>query len=151
MATVLPEWISAAQAAQAATGIPASVTLAQFVLESGWGAHIPAGSNNGFGIKALPGQAAVLEPTHEYKNGALVQTEARFAVYDTLSDAFIEHDELLADSHYYAGARLHLPNDIDGFCNALTGVYSTSPTYGATLIELINEHNLTQYDAPAAA
>lgn len=150
MATVQPEWIEAAQAAEAETGIPASVTLAQFILESGWGAHIPANSNNAFGVKAVAGQPYVSEPTHEYVGGRLIPTTANFAVYPTLADAFIEHDYLLATSSYYANARACLPN-VDDFCNALTGVYSTSPAYGSTLIELIDEHNLTQYDKAQTA
>ena len=42
--------IAAAQAAQHKWQVPASVSLAQWIIESGWGAHEPAGSNNPIGI-----------------------------------------------------------------------------------------------------
>ena len=58
--------IRAAQASQTRWGIPASVTLAQWALESAWGSRMPPGSNNPFGIKAggeggtTPAPAAVI-------------------------------------------------------------------------------------------
>jgi hypothetical protein len=51
--------INAAQATQDRWGVPASVTLAQWALESRYGASMPVGSNNPFGIKAVSGQPFV--------------------------------------------------------------------------------------------
>ena len=48
-----PEVIEAARASQTRWGIPASVTLAQWIVESAWGSAMPPDSNNPFGIKAL--------------------------------------------------------------------------------------------------
>src|SRR5215475_11725970 len=61
--------IAAAQASHDKWKIPASVTLAQWALESGWGRKMPLGSNNPFGIKAASGQAFVEAITREHING----------------------------------------------------------------------------------
>lgn len=53
-----PEVIAAAQAAPARWGAPASITMAQWALESGGGQHMPKGSNNPFGIKAGRGRSS---------------------------------------------------------------------------------------------
>lgn len=143
--TIAPDIINAAQAAQRKWSIPAAISLAQFGLESGWGAHMPPGSNNPFGIKALAGQPSVTVPTHEFVGGRYVVVEAAFAAYPSLDAAFDAHAELLATSHYYAVARAQLPN-ANAFAQALTGVYATDPNYGAKLIALMQADNLYQYD-----
>jgi flagellum-specific peptidoglycan hydrolase FlgJ len=145
MATVDPVWIAAAQASEKTTLIPASITLAQFILESGWGQHIPPGSNNPFGIKALPGEPSVPVVTHEFIAGRYVQLTAQFAAFPSLAAAFTAHAALLANGAPYVHARSLLPS-VTGFCNALTGVYATDPNYGATLIEIIQDNDLTRYD-----
>lgn len=150
MATVQQAWIDAAQAGCAGTIIPPSVVVSQFILESGWGAHMAA-PNNPFGEKALPSQASETVRTREVNAaGQSYYIDAAFRAYPSLADAFASHAQHLATSAHYAAARACLP-DVDAFCNALTGVYSTSPTYGATLIEIINAHNLTQYDTKETA
>ena len=47
--------IAAAQAAQTQYRVPASVSVAQWAFESGWGAHAPG--NNPFGIKTTAAKA----------------------------------------------------------------------------------------------
>lgn len=137
--------IEAAQIAAKATGIPASVQLAQWALESGWGEHMPPGSNNPFGIKSLEGQQSVMVPTREFINGQFVNVEAAFRAFPSLDDAFAEHANLLANAPQYEPARACLP-DVHAFCNALTGVYATDPNYGKLLNQIIDGSNLTQYD-----
>ena len=146
------EIIGAAQFASAQWSIPASVLLAQWALESGWGRHMPGGSNNPFGEKALPGQPSVMEPTREIINGESVTVDAPFRAFLSVTDAFDFHAEHLASSHWYIPARACLPN-VAAFCNALGGGtpaapnYSTNPAYGASLMEIIRDSNLTAYDA----
>ena len=143
-----PQVVAGAQAAQAKWGIPASVTIAQYGLESGWGAHMPPGSNNPFGIKAVAGQPSVAVPTREFIAGRYVTIKAAFRVFASLADAFDAHAELLAQSPHYAHARSLLP-DVFAFVNALTGVYATDPNYGAELTAIIRGDNLVQYDVAA--
>ena len=143
-----PTVIAAAQASQRKWKIPASVTIAQYGDESGWGTHEPPGSNNGFGIKALPGQPYVMAMTSEWNGEKYIREPQPFRKFATVADAFDAHAQLLATSHYYIVARAKLP-DANAFANALTGVYATSPTYGADLIKLMQADNLYQYDVAA--
>ncbi len=138
--------ITAAQIAAKASGIPASVQLAQWALESGWGEHMPPGSNNPFGIKSVEGQQSVIVSTHEYVNGERVLVNAAFRAFPSLDDAFAAHAALLAHAPQYEPARACLP-DVAAFCDALTGVYATDPNYGTLLKEIIAGSDLTQYDS----
>lgn len=130
--SVMAQAAQAAKDAQSKYGIPAAVTLAQFAIESGNGARMPAGSNNPFGIKATAGQSYVEAETNEFINGRMQRVTQRFAKFDSLADAFDAHAKLLATASPYAAARTH-ESDPKAFANALTGVYATDPQYGAKL------------------
>lgn len=140
-----PDVIAAAKAAQAKWHIPASVSLAQWALESGWGTHLPSGSNNPFGIKATAGQLSVTVPTREVIHGKSVTINAAFRKFASIADAFDLHAKLLATGVPYSKARAALPDPI-AFAHALTGVYATDPAYGKLLTEIIHGSNLTRYD-----
>lgn len=124
-----------------------SIDLAQWAVESGYGAHM-SGVNNPWGIKATKAQRAAgqarLVLTHEYIKGRYVPMEQWFANYDSLEDSFDAHAELLTTPHYqrcmdaktpaeYAEA-LHL-------CN-----YANAPNYPEALMAVINSNELTQFD-----
>lgn len=147
--------IAAAKASQAKWGIPASITIAQWAVESGYGRHMPGGlaSNNPFGIKATAGHPSVVANTREVINGHSVFQNLGFRVFASLTEAFDEHGKLLATSRYYKNARSKLP-DADAFADALTGVYATDPHYGQVLKSTMRSQNLYQYNtvspAPAA-
>lgn len=126
----------AAVASEKKYGVPAAVTFAQWRLESANGTRVPYGSNNPFGIKALPGQPSVTAPTTEYANGQRVSTTANFAKFASVADAFDAHARLLANSPRYAAAR-NYKNNPAAYANALTGVYATDPDYGNKLNALI--------------
>ena len=143
--TPAPDVIAAAKAAQKTWKIPASISIAQYALESGWGAHMPPGSNNPFGIKALPGQPSVTVPTREFVHGRYITIQAPFRAFASLAEAFDLHAKLLAQGRPYAAARMTLP-DPEKFANALTGVYATDPHYGTSLIAIMRGSNLSQYD-----
>lgn len=142
-----PEAIAAANAAQAKYGVPAQVTLAQYQLESGNGAHMPAGSNNPFGIKARAGQPYVEAMTTEVVNGQTQHVMQKFAKFDSLQDAFEQHAKLLATGSAYANARTH-KDDPNAYADALTGKYATDPQYGAKLKAIMAKQQL---DTNAAA
>lgn len=136
--------ISAAQASQHATGIPSSVTLAQWAVESAWGARC-TGTFNVFGIKAVGDESFTMCWTHEDSGGQSVKAQAHFANYASLEDAFTAHAKLLADEPQFAHARTSLPDAV-AFTKAMAPVYATDPGYSALLLKIIQEHNLTQYD-----
>jgi flagellum-specific peptidoglycan hydrolase FlgJ len=143
--------VPAAQACEKATGVPASVTLAQAILESGWGASEPAQkANNYFGIKsgahAQPDEYMEL-PTIEYVDGHREHETAAFAAYRSVAGSFVAHGLLLSQSKRYAPA-MAVKSDASAFCEQLQQCgYSTSPTYAHQLEQLIREFDLTQYDA----
>jgi hypothetical protein len=142
---VPPELIEAAKASQQRWRVPASITLAQWIVESAWGAAMPPDSNNPFGIKALPTQAAVESPTREVIGGKVIMTTARFRRFNSLTEAFDLHGQLLATAKPYQSA-MQLVSDPEQFADALTGVYATDPQYGTTLKWVINNYALKQYD-----
>lgn len=95
MPDISPDVIAAAQAAERTYGILASIQLAQFGQESGWGAKC-SGRNNYFGVKAGPAQPGTMSATHEYVDGRRIAVMAKFRNYPSVTDAFAEHACLLA-------------------------------------------------------
>ncbi len=140
-----------ALAAQQRFGVPASVTIAQAIDESGWGtSQLAANDYNLFGIKGSGPAGSVTLPTQEFENGTWVTIYAQFRVYHNVSESISDHAELLATSGYYTRAMADrgVP---DAFANDLTGVYATDPEYGTNLIALMRLYNLYRFDAPAAS
>ena len=149
MPTIPADIIAAAKASQAKWKIPASISIAQWAVESGYGRHMPAGSNNPFGIKARAGEPSVGARTREVLGGKDVYITDGFRKFDSIADAFDKHGEFLATRRPYANARTKLP-DPDAFADALTGVYATDPHYGSVLKGLMRSANLYQYNDGAA-
>jgi len=137
--------IDAAVLSQRRWRVPASVTLAQWVVESAWGASVPPGSNNPFGIKAGPNQPSVESPTREVVNGASVTLIARFRAFSSLTEAFDEHGRLLATNPSYATA-MRNAGDPAAFADALNGIYATDPEYSTALKWVMRTYNFIRYD-----
>jgi len=142
-----PEVIAAAQQTERDTGVPASATLGQWALESGFGKHSPG--NNPFGIKARKGEAYQLLWTHEKaKNSSgLVKVQQKFRKFDSLDDAFRARGELL--SKHYPLAMAHI-NDPDAFVAGLQAAphhkYATDPKYVSKVTSAMRANNFYQYD-----
>ena len=139
------EVIAAAQAANKKWKVPASVSIAQWIIESGWGAHEQAGSNNPFGIKAGVDQPYVTAITHEFAHGRYITIQARFAKFGSVIDAFDAHAKLLATHPAYHYAMNSA--DAESFAERLTGVYATAPHYGDILVAAMKKYGLEKYDA----
>lgn len=138
--------IAAAQAAEKKWGVPAAISLAQYQLESGNGRHMPAGSNNPFGIKARAGDPFVWAMTTEQDaRGRSRRVRAKFRVFSSMQEAFEEHAKLLATGRPYASARRALP-DLGAYADALTGHYATDRNYGAKLRGIMESEALAAYD-----
>jgi mannosyl-glycoprotein endo-beta-N-acetylglucosaminidase len=144
----------AARASQAATGVPASVTVAQAILESDWGGSLlTRTANNYFGIKAM-GQVgndgAIWMRTMEYgANGAAYYTLAAFRAYKTLADGVTDHSQLFVGVPLYRSA-MQATGNPDEFARRIAAAgYSTDPAYPAKLIGLMTSYNLYRFDQPA--
>jgi flagellum-specific peptidoglycan hydrolase FlgJ len=136
-------------AAQRRYGVPASVTIAQAIDESGWGRSVLATQdNNLFGIKGTGPAGSQQLATSEYQNGQLVPTTSPFRIYHSVAESINDHGKLLATSAYYRAA-MASRTDPNAFAQALTGVYATDPQYGTKLISLMQQYNLYRYDAAA--
>lgn len=150
--TTPPEAIvAAARTAQRKWRIPASISLAQWAIESGWGRH-DLGCFNYFGMKApcdkegKPSCAYVTLRTREQDvHGHDFTVEAPFRRFTSMEEAFDCHARLLAEAACYAKARKALP-DPDGFADALTGVYATDRGYGKALKAVMRGSDLYRYD-----
>jgi Mannosyl-glycoprotein endo-beta-N-acetylglucosaminidase len=146
---------AAAQAARqgaALTGVPASVSVAQAILESDWGrSTLAQGANNYFGMKAmgtLGNDGVVWMPTSEYDDsGQLYQTTSAFRAYKSLADSLADHDRLLSTLSRYAPA-MHAASDPKAFASAIAKAgYSTDPAYADKLVALMDKYNLYTLDA----
>lgn len=150
-----PDVIAAAQAAARKWRVPASVSLAQWALESDWGRKMPPGSNNPFGMKARAQGGTYIDPfvesdTTEVLNGHVVRIRAHFRKFPSIADAFDAHAELLATAPVYRPA-MAVAASPEAFARMLTGRYATDMSYGAKLISVMNGSNLYQYDVPITA
>ncbi len=144
--------VPAAQTSARVYGVPASVTLAQWIIESSWGqSALALKACNCFGVKWThkDGSEPYVEmQTCEIQASHKVIEMAGFVKYVSVADSFKAHASLLARDPRYAPAML-LADKPENFAMALQMCgYSTSPIYGGELVELMREHNLTQYDVP---
>jgi len=131
-----------AEAAAAATGVPAEFILAHAALESGWGRHEirdadGQASHNLFGIKAgRSWDGAVTETlTTEYRDGLPVRLTQRFRAYADYGSAFTDYANLLKARY---GASLEAGADAAAFARGLAaGGYATDPAYAGKLQSVI--------------
>jgi hypothetical protein len=142
----------AARTAAAQTGVPASVTVAQAILESDWGrSQLAQDANNYFGMKAmgtLGTDGVVWMPTAEYNAaGELYQTLSAFRAYKSLTESMTDHDRLLQMASRYAAA-MRAANNPQEFASRLYEAgYSTDPQYADKLVALMDRYNLYSLDA----
>jgi flagellum-specific peptidoglycan hydrolase FlgJ len=128
-------------------GILASLTIAQAILESGWGeSGLTQKANNLFGIKcgsAWRGDSITL-PTQEWDGSKYITVNAAFRKYASWADSIADHTQLLLLPRY---KNLVGEKDYKAACQKIReDGYATSPTYTKNLIKLIEQYNLNQYD-----
>lgn len=136
---------AAAEAAEAATGIPAAFMVSQAALETGWGRHQirhadGSPSHNLFGIKAGPGwKGSVAEVvTTEYVDGRPIKVKEAFRAYATPAESFADYARLIGTSPRYAKV-VQQADDAHGFAQGLQQAgYATDPNYADKLSRVIN-------------
>ena len=137
-------------AAQKQYGVPASLTIAQAILETGWGKS--SVGNNIFGIKASPSWTGktVTCRTGEVYGGQKVTISGTFRAYDSIADSIVDHARVIVDNacyHNIIGCK-----DYRQVCrNVQADGYATDPNYADQLISIISEYGLTQFDYAAPA
>lgn len=135
-----------AQAASAATGIPARFMLGQAALETGWGRYEMRGadganSHNLFGIKAgasWKGRTVDVVTT-EYVGGQPRKQVETFRAYDSYADAFRDYANLLRNNARYQNV-IAQGSDAAGFAQGLQRAgYATDPNYAQKLMNVIRQ------------
>ena len=135
-----------AQGAMAQTKVPASVTVAQAIVESGWGKATIGTARNLFGIKGRGPAGSVQAPTKEFINGKWITVNAQFAAYDSFEQSILEHAQFFVRNRRYAEALRHT-GDPDRFAREIHKAgYATAPNYADVLISLMRRYNLYRFD-----
>ena len=124
------------------SGIPASITLAQACLESGFGTStLATQGNNHFGIKCHDYTGRKMYVDDDIKDDC-------FRVYDKVEDSFQDHSDFLRYRSRYSFLFDLDPTDYKGWAYGLKAAgYATDPQYATRLIDLIERYNLQQYDS----
>ena len=122
-------------------GIPASITLAQGLLESGAGkSELAQKSNNHFGIKC---GSNWFGPTYSHFDDGRNEC---FRAYDNARASFEDHSQFLKKERYARLFRLSIL-DYKGWARGLKACgYATSPTYADRLIDIIELYELNKLD-----
>lgn len=125
-------------------GIPASIKLAQGILESGNGnSQLARRANNHFGIKC----------TSDWSGGRTYHDDDQendcFRVYAHPEESFRDHSQFLLRRRYEKLFQLD-PRDYRAWARGLKEAgYATNPRYADLLIDLIERYELYQYDDPS--
>lgn len=127
------------------SGIPASLTAAQMILESGWlKSGLTVKANNAFGIKGSYKGSYYECQTKEYVNGKYITVYAKFRKYPTLKESIADHSALLCRSRYAAVRKAKGYKEV---CKAVQECgYATDPKYAQRLIALIEQYKLYEWD-----
>lgn len=122
--------------------IPASITLAQGLLESGAGkSKLARKSNNHFGIKADKSWKG--KRTSNWDNGRLCY----FRKYESVRDSYEDHSLFLAGKSRYASLFKLNRTDYKGWAKGLRKAgYAEDRQYPSKLINLIEKYGLQKYD-----
>ncbi|MDE1139992.1 MAG: glycoside hydrolase family 73 protein [Paraburkholderia tropica] len=137
-----------AQALVPTTNIPASFTVAQAALESGWAkSQLAVQYFNLFGVKASAGwtgKTAVL-PTTEYVDGKPITVNATWRVYPSWQASLLDHAQFLLTNPRYRPAFAYTCGI--NFAQAVQAAgYATDPNYAAKIIAIIKSHGLSSLD-----
>ena len=129
------------------TGIPASITLAQAIVESSSGeSNLAKKFNNHFGIKCKI----------EWKGETTYQDDDTkqecFRVYPNAESSFRDHSDFLKNRPNYASLFELDPVDDTAWANGLKKAgYATASDYPKKLLKVIDDYELAQYNFPELA
>ena len=137
MATFSPEVIRLAQETQAKYGVPASVTLAQYATESGYGkSWLARNANNYFGM------------TGSYNGQKVFKTDRYWRKYSSMEESFNDHGRLLSSGRYAQATKG--VTSADAYIDAIQPIYAPDSDGNQGIAKLwktiIKQNNLTQYD-----
>ena len=123
--------------------IPASITLAQGLLESGAGkSKLAVHANNHFGIKK---GSSWTGPTVRHNDDL---PNEQFRKYKSVRESYEDHSKFLRMGKRYAFLFNLKPDDYKGWAHGLKKAgYATNPQYAHALIQIIERYQLYRYDS----
>ena len=121
-------------------GIPASVTLAQGIIESANGkSTLAETANNHFGVKGAFNGAYVVANDDK--------PNEKFKKYDNVGQSYEDHSKVLMASRYQKYVSSLSPDDYKGWAAGIKkGGYATDSNYVSTIVGVIEGNNLQKYD-----
>lgn len=121
-------------------GIPASVTLAQGIIESANGkSTLAETANNHFGVKGTFNGAYVVANDDKLNE--------KFKKYDNVGQSYEDHSKVLMASRYQQYVSSLSPDDYKGWAAGIKkGGYATDSNYVSTIVGVIEGNNLQKYD-----
>lgn len=124
-----------------------SLTIAQAILESGWGtSQLAVKAKNLFGIKAFASWTGkrITFPTTEWYDGRKQVVNADFRAYDSFDESIGDHNKLLSSSRYKS---VRQAKDYRSACREVFNCgYATDPAYTGKLIKIIEDNKLYEFD-----
>ena len=151
---------------QKKTGVLASVSLAQFILESGYGkSELAQQANNCFGMKkslsgntwegsVWDGKSIYTKKTREQRSWGTETVTAEFRKYACIEDSIADHSAYLTGAKKGSTLRYEGLKGCTDYRKAAqivkAGGYATSSTYVNKLCSIIEQWKLTQYDTDVA-
>lgn len=141
IAKYIDEYKDLAIAEMKRTGVPAAITLAQGIHESGAGqSKLVLSSNNHFGIKCKSNWTG-----ESVKHDDDARSEC-FRKYALAEDSYMDHSDFLKNGQRYASLFSLSPTDYEGWANGLKKAgYATNPKYPQVLIKLVEDYGLQDY------
>ena len=126
------------------TGVPASITLAQGIIESGAGlSKLAAEGNNHFGIKCHTDWKGKTMSVDDDKKGEC------FRVYKNAEMSFRDHSDFLRYRDRYKFLFSYDVTDYKSWAYGLKKAgYATDPAYAGKLIKMIEDYKLWRFDTP---
>ncbi|MBR1869509.1 MAG: glucosaminidase domain-containing protein, partial [Bacteroidales bacterium] len=126
------------------TGVPASITLAQGIIESGAGlSKLAVEGNNHFGIKCHTDWKGRTMAVDDDKKGEC------FRVYKNAEQSFRDHSDFLRYRDRYKFLFSYDVTDYKSWAYGLKKAgYATDPAYSGKLIKMIEDYKLWRYDTP---
>lgn len=130
-------------------GIPASIKLAQAILESNAGqSNFSQQSNNHFGIKCKKywrGGTFMQKDDDKNEEGELI--DSCFRSYENVFHSYVDHSNFIAHSDNYRALFELKTADYRGWAEGLQKLgYATDSNYANKLISIIERHSLDDYD-----
>lgn len=114
-------------------GVLPSITIAQAILESGYGNHFEATSHNVFGLIGYPGSKPKVNRLRKFDN-FYEATYYHYAYFENYKNVY---------GNFLNDCANHNPIHAASYLHAYAG---GSTTYGPTIVQLINQYDLTKYD-----